>query len=88
MGNLDPDSEQIAELPLQRGQVGIDRPLGVARRRATSAAAGAGPNLLRQMLGLADRQVPVDDLIGQLFRVWRSGDGPGMAHADIASQQH
>ena len=80
--DLDLEPEHVAELPLERGEVGVDR---LALR---SAAARSAPCLarLRARFGLAHRQPLGDDLAGQPLRIGRGGDGARVAHADIASQ--
>ena len=51
---LDTDPEQIAELALERGKVGVHWPQGVAGRRLADVAAWARSNFLGEVLGLPD----------------------------------
>src|SRR4030095_13541285 len=53
MGHLAPTPQQIAQLPLERDEIGVDGPLCIARRRAADIASGPGPDLFGQMFGLA-----------------------------------
>ena len=88
MADLDPEPEQIAQLTLQRFQIGIYGSARGPSLRAPNIVTWPRANLLGQMLRLANRQVPIDDFIGQRFGIRRRQDCPGVAHADIASQEH
>ena len=88
MGDLDPKTEQVAQLPLERLKIGVDRAPRRALGGAADVVARSRPNLFRQMLGLPDREVALHDLVGQIFRVGGGCNGPRMPHADIASQEH
>jgi hypothetical protein len=68
-------------------QIRIDGPASSPLRRA-DISGRARPGPFREMLGLPYGQISVDNLEGQRLRVGSSHDRPGVAHTDIASQQH
>ena len=79
--DLDLQPQEIAELALQRFEIGIDPPLGeleLAHRLLLATRAD---------FRLADRKPPRDNFAAQNFRVRRCRNGTRMAHTDIASQQ-
>jgi hypothetical protein len=81
VGDPDPDSEQVAKLPLERHEVGIGAPFGQLE------LAGRLFLTTRSGLRLAHRKPTDDDLLGQLLWIGRGGDGAGMTHADVAADQ-
>ena len=78
--HLDLEAEQIAELALERRDVGIGTG-EVAGAGAGNVAAGAGAGLLaaRAFFGLPDRQALGDDLSRQGFGIVRRGYGTGVS---------
>ena len=83
--NLEP--EHVAKLPLERGQVRVDRRgvsgAGPPAIRATARAALLAP---RALLGLADRETLRDDLASQSFGIGSRRHSPRVPHRDITSQ--
>ena len=84
MTDLDLEPEHIAQLALERGEIGIDL-VGLALHPATDVPTRAGPTLFRKLLGLAHAEPIVDDLPGQPFGLVAARDRPRMAHHKIAS---
>ena len=82
------EAEEIAELPLERDEVGVGLFLGVAFAGAGNPGPGAGFESLAPgpLLGLPDREAFGDYLAGQFGRIRRRRDRTRMTHADIALQ--
>ena len=74
MGDLDPDPEQIAELPLERGKVGVHRPQGVAGRRSADVAPGHGRTFLARCSACRTERSPSTISLAKLRDLvqWRS----------------
>ena len=88
VAHLDPKAEQVAQLTLQRFQIGIHSPTCRPFRSPADVVPGSGADFLRQVLRLADGQVAFDNLVGQSLGVRCRQDGTSVPHADIASQKH
>src|SRR5438270_8068457 len=88
VSHLHLEPEEIAELPFEHFQIGIDRFGCVACARPPDVRAWPGPRLLAPSatLGLAYGQAFHDDLARQFLGVGRGGYRPRMTHADIAFQ--
>jgi hypothetical protein len=70
------EADHVAELPLERREVGV----------AALIFHRAEPELARlaaadQLLGLANREAALHDLVGERLRMVRSDQRPSMAHA-------
>ena len=84
MADLDLEPEHIAQLALERGKIGIDL-AALALDPSANVAARARADAFGELLGLADAEPAIDDLLRQSFGFIRAGDGPCMAHREIAS---
>lgn len=77
-------TQNIPELALERLEVGVDRLRRISSSRATSATNSllfAGP-----LFCLTNRKTLADDFTRQGIGIRSSGNGPRVAHADIAIQ--
>src|SRR6478736_875064 len=81
--NLDPEAEHVAELPLECCEIGIDLALGEDESALRRAVLGR----FRPGLSLANREAFFNNVLGQIFRVWRCRNRTRVAHTDIASQE-
>ena len=86
--DLDLEAEDIAELTLERVEVGIGGLGRIARARPPDVGARPRPPLFapRPLLCLPDREAPGDDLARQFLWVVRGGNSPCVTHTDIALQ--
>jgi hypothetical protein len=64
VADLDPEAEQVAQLPFESFKVGIDGPASGPFGRPTDIMTRPRPNFLCQMLRLPNRQIALDDFIG------------------------
>ena len=79
MSDFHLESEHVAELALQRLDVGAGAlDLEPALALATGLAEAG------ELFDLAHRQAALDDVAGESLGVARSDQGPGMAHAELA----
>ena len=60
----DLQAEQVAQLPLERRDVGLAPLYSIGGRRCAARLAGLG-----QLLGLAHREAAADHLLGQRLRI-------------------
>src|SRR5690349_18569250 len=86
--DLNLHAENIAELPLEGSKIGING-LGSLGGVACTRSADVVPRapllgLFGAILGLADRQAPRDDLLGQGLGIRRGRYGTSMTHGDVA----
>ena len=88
VADLDPETKQVTQLAFQRFQISINRSSRGPLRSSADIVPRSGAYLLGKMLGLADRQVAVDNLVGQCFGIGSCQYGSRVAHTDIASQEH
>ena len=84
MADLDLEPEQIAQLPLERREIGIDRTI-VARRGSTDVTPRPWTHLLGEPLCLANAESAGDDFLGQNLGLFGIRNRPCMAHSEIAS---
>src|SRR5690348_16486295 len=89
VADLDLEPEDVAELPLERLDVGIDGLGSVARTCAADVASRSRTSLLPAGLifRLAHRKPLSDNFMRQSLGVRSRSDSPRVPHADIASQQ-
>lgn len=81
MADLDLEAQRIAQLPLQR------RNIGIADRTRPRRAGRGGFSFFDQPFGLTNREVLRDDLFGQAFRIVAAQQGTGMAHAEFSRDE-
>lgn len=86
--NLHPKSEQVAQLPLQRLDVGISLTPRPPTRCAAVSVSGPGLAPLGQFFGVSNRQTSLDNLTREHFRILRTRDRPRMSHAKLARSHH
>ena len=84
--HLNLEAEEIAELSLEREQVGVRLLCRISSARARNAAWSGIPFAARPFLRLTDRQTLGDDEPRQFRRIRSCGYSPCMTHTDIAFQ--
>src|ERR1051325_5112068 len=75
----DLEPQQVAELALERRDVGRAALMVDRRRPLAARLAGAG-----ELLGLAHRQAAADDLLGEGLGIACRDERPGMTHRQLA----
>ena len=84
MADLDLEPQHVAQLAFERGKIGVD--LATLPFNSTADVTPcAGADAFGELLGLADAEPAIDDLLAQSFWFIRAGNGPRMAHHEIAS---
>ena len=86
--NLHPKSEQIAQLPFKRFNVGISFTPDPPTRCTAAFNSGPGLVALGKFFGISNRQTSLDNFTREHFRILRTRDRARMSHAEFARSHH